>query len=96
MKDLEKQIEKAAKKDHPYNGSEFSWTIDDRRECFIEGAKSTAAKEYWQEGTYFKEDLNEAFKTGYNKAISSINEDRFDEEDNAPTFEQWFNFYKKQ
>lgn len=93
MKDLEEQIEKAAKL---YAEENFHVLTPSLVALIYEdGAKSTAAKEHWQEGMYSKEDLNEAFKTGYNKAISSINEDRFDEEDNAPTFEQWFNFYKK-
>lgn len=90
MKELEKQIEDAAQK---YAKSRLdastAWG------SFVDGAKSEAAREYWQEGMYSKEDLREAFSVGYNKAVSSINEDRFDEEDNAPTFEQWFNFYKK-
>lgn len=40
---------------------------------------------------YSKEDLINAWCGGYNKAVSSINENRYDEEDNSPTFEQWFN-----
>lgn len=86
MKNLEKQIEKAAKKDHPYNGSEFSWTIDDRRECFIEGAKSTAAKEYWQEGMYSEEEVKVLIQ-------------KFNKEQCASTWfdddEQWFEQNKK-
>lgn len=57
--------------------------------------KSDMAKEYWQKNMYTKEDIKSAWEKGYNKAVSSINEDRYDEEDNAPTFEQWFNNLSK-
>jgi hypothetical protein len=92
MKDFEKQIEDAALKAGVGHSETQAKEISYH---FINGAKSPQAKEYWQEGMYSKEDLNEAFRTGYSKAVSSINEARFDRDDNAPTFEQWFNFYKK-
>jgi len=48
-----------------------------------------------EEVTYTKKDLKDAWDAGYNKAVSSINEDRFDEDDNAPDYNTWFNKKKK-
>ena len=91
MKDYEKQIEEAAIKcirgNDAMKASPYS--------CFIEGAKSPETKEYWQQGMYTKENLKAAWNSGYNKAISSINEDRFDEDDTALTFDEWFDLLNK-
>lgn len=86
MKDLENAAIVYANKYPEINGSGLA---------YLDGAKSEAAKEYWQQGMYSKEILKLAWIAGYNKAVSSINEDRYDEEDNAPTFEQWFNNLSK-
>lgn len=43
-----------------------------------------------EEATYTKKDLEDAWRAGYDKAVSSINED-----DNAPDYNTWFNNNKK-
>lgn len=80
-KDLEKQIEEAAVKsianDKATKQSPFS--------CFINGAKSQEAKEYWQQGTYSEE---EVMKLCYSA---------MKERDYTPycVFQEWFEQNKK-
>ena len=77
MKDLEKQIKDAA-----YN---FLVKVNQSpyysKEAFIAGAKSEAAKEYWQQGMYSEEEVK---KFLYNLWEA-------DDDD----FEKWFNENKK-
>ncbi len=71
MKDYEKQIEEVAKN--------FS-NIYSERELFIDGAKSEAAKEYWQQGMCSEEEvfilIEKIYRTGiyqretYNKSMN--------------------------
>ena len=63
MKDLEKQIEEAG---FQYNKRLYNPEVSSEEaiyinleDAFIEGAKSEAAKEYWQQGMYSEEDLYE-------------------------------------
>jgi len=102
MEDIEKQIEEYAlktsglksdfdRKEEEYYQSEKVYVYDLVKTII----KSDISKAFHAKGMYSEEEVKNAWRQGYNKAVSSINEDRFNEEDNAPTFEEWLRQNKK-
>ena len=85
-KDLEKQIEEAA-----YNNTEslmFSHNSLETKSMarrldnsFITGAKSETSKQYWQQGMYSKQQLNEAIEAGINEGLRKQQQEMYSEED---------------
>lgn len=74
MKDLEKQIEDAAKKqEFVLNGNLVT--------AWVSGAKSLAAKDYWQQGMYDRNQLNEAIEAGINKGLRKQQQGMYSEEE---------------
>lgn len=95
MEDLEKQIEKAAEKyifqntklegseDHFINFSGGSFEKD----CWINGAKSLEAKQYWQQGMYSEE---EVFNLAWQLWEGFLHETK-----EYPDYHTWFEENKK-
>ena len=85
MKDCEKRIEDVAKN--------FS-NVFSEREMFVKGAKSDVAKEYWQQGMYSEQEVEELAKLAFSKAL---NIDGFNPNVgyNQQKFDEWFNNNKK-
>lgn len=96
MEEIEKKIEEAAEnfivkntkpnnvdlEDHFVNFSGGSFEKD----CWISGAKSEAAKQYWQQGMYSEEEVKELLI----KCLAYTNISILGKE-----FENWFNKNKK-
>ena len=67
MNELEKKIEEAADNHHYFGinapiGSRNRANFEQKKESFIAGAKSDAAKNYWQKGMYTEEEVKELFR----------------------------------
>ena len=97
--DLEKQIEEAAEK-YSLNGD---WTMFAekeivRKEAYISGAKSEAAKEYWQQGMYSEDEIWELLFDNTNIfldwfQLAITNPEKANE--NRPDLLKWFESVKK-
>lgn len=98
MKDLEKAIEEAAltyaKNDETPTDYFCYETLED---CWISGAKSPEAKEYWQHGMYSEEEVIALFDNWLNTKIKEELMRLSGELDSLSgvTFEDWFNQNKK-
>lgn len=98
MKDLEKQIEEAG---FQYNKRLYNPEVSSEEaiyinleDAFIEGAKSEAAKQYWQQGMYSEEDmLNFSFWLLNN--IGETSNDRVAHFDNHHYLNKWLEQNKK-
>ena len=73
--ELEKKIEEAADNHHYFGinapiGSRNRANFEQKKESFIAGAKSDAAKNYWQKGMYTEEEVLALFENWLNTKIN--------------------------
>lgn len=91
MEDLEKQMEEAAfdyarnpNNEFQYNSKMFN--------SFIVGAKSEAAKNFWQQGLYTEEEVYKLCKISFEMYMSS---DSLSDDELYEEWEKWYNRNKK-
>lgn len=82
MKDLEKQIERAAHK----CAQELPQLMVNRTECFIKGAKSPEAKKYWQHDMLSKGEMENIVKYTISQWISGKERNEPDHKDLVDSF----------
>lgn len=87
-KDLEKKIEEVATKKYEKTRGSFSPGSKFLEKVFVEGAKSSEAKEYWQQGMYTEEEVLNLFN-------GSISVHCFDKRGFTISFPRWFEQNKK-
>ena len=87
--DLEKQIEISADKfaDSEWRYSNGYIVAEAVKQYFIIGAKSEAAKQYWQQGMYTEEEVKQMIVKFFNSCTDSFI--------NQYSFDKWFEQNKK-
>lgn len=84
MEDLEKKIEEAAIVYENQRKQDLSIVSEGYGSfffSFLDGAKSEAAKEYWQQGMYSRTQLNEAIEAGINEGLRKQQKGMYSEEE---------------
>lgn len=92
MKDLEKAIDVAAK-DHGDSYDDIYGICDVARDSFESGAKSEAAKEYWQQGMYTDASMTEALHLGMDGATRFAKSKMYSEKEVAKLATDFFYFW---